>query len=150
MPFEFNMIFQSLDWFLKRKRAACSNWAATVLAQRRSGPSVLLEAKLGLVQPAGPRARRQRGGHEPVLGWCFYPVSKPSSWAFAWAAIAAVTAQQQEWGSQHWASCLWRGLHRPGQIGGGWRRRASRPVSLRMQAPWSPCEGACGAVTPLS
>ena len=38
-----------------------------------------------------------------MLGWCFYPVSKPSSWAFAWAAIAAVTAQQQEWGSQHWA-----------------------------------------------
>ena len=77
MPFEFNMIFQSLDWFLKRKRAAYSNWAATVLAQRRSGPGVLLEAELGLVQPAGPRARRQRGGHGPVLGWCFRLASRP-------------------------------------------------------------------------
>ena len=48
-----------------------------MLAQRRSGPGVLLEAELGLVQPAGPRARRQRGGHGPVLGWCFRLASHP-------------------------------------------------------------------------
>jgi len=102
MPFEFNMIFQSLDWFLKRKRAACSNWAATMLAQRRSGPGVLLEAELGLVQPAGPRARRQRGGHGPVLGWCFRLASRP-------VGLLAFGGGEK--------------LRRPGQVSGGWQCR---------------------------
>ena len=69
MLFEFNMNFQSLDWFLKIKRAACSNWAATVVRR-----NVVVKAFVTLVPgvDVAPAKSRQSTAMN-ACWWCGAP-----------------------------------------------------------------------------